>query len=223
MKSLAPVKESLAVREGERPPLVHSMPLVVSTERVSALAAILSRGELERAGELAFAEQRRRFIVARAFLRIVLGRALGQRPERIDIVLDDRGKPRVEGELRFNVAHSYELAVVALAHGREVGIDVERLRPLSDRAALEQEVLAPAERAALAAFPEERRDAAFLAAWTRKESYLKARGLGLALPPRRVLVELGEPAVLITDADRWSLRSLALADGYVGALVVERG
>ncbi|MGZ4333781.1 MAG: 4'-phosphopantetheinyl transferase family protein [Gaiellaceae bacterium] len=199
------------------------MPLVVSTERVSALAAILSRGELERAAGLAFAEQRRRFVVARAFLRIVLGRALGQRPELIDIELDDRGKPRIEGQLRFSVAHSHELAVVALAHGREVGIDIERLRPLSDRAALEQEVLAPAERAALAAFPEERRDAAFLAAWTRKESYLKARGLGLALPPRHVLVELGEPAALITDAARWSLRSLGPANGYVGALVVERG
>jgi 4'-phosphopantetheinyl transferase len=210
------------VREGERPPLVHSTPLVVSTECLSALAAILSRGELERADGFAFAEQRRRFVVARAFLRILLGRALGQRPDRVGIELDDRGKPRVEGPFRFNVAHSHELAVVALAHGREVGIDVERLRPLSDWSALEREVLAPAERAALAALPEERRDAAFLAIWTRKESYLKARGLGLALPPRQVLVELGEPAALVTDAARWSLRSFAPASGYVGALVVER-
>ncbi len=210
--------------ESEPEPVqVHTTTLDVSEERFAALLLTLAADELERAERFSFPEHRRRFVVARAFLRVVLGRALGLRPDRVLIELDARGKPQVDGTVRFNVAHSHELVVVALARGREVGIDLERLRPLSNRDALAQEVLAPAERAALASFPEERRDAAFLAAWTRKESYLKARGLGLALPPREVVVELGEPAALVTDSARWSLRSLSPAPGYVGAVTVERG
>jgi 4'-phosphopantetheinyl transferase len=210
------------VTEGERVQ-VHTTTVDVSGERWRVLMHILSPDELERAERFAFPEHRRRFVVARAFLRVVLGKALGLRPDRVQIELDARGKPQVGGIVRFNVAHSHELAVVALTHGREVGIDLERLRPLPNRDALALEVLAPVERVALALLPEARRDAAFLGAWTRKESYLKARGLGLAIAPREVLVELGEPAALVTDAARWSLRALSPAPGYVGAVTVECG
>jgi 4'-phosphopantetheinyl transferase len=189
---------------------VYTMRLDVSDERLASFERTLVREELERADQFAFAVTRRRFVASRAFLRALLGHALGERPERVRIEVDANGKPRVGGPLSFNLAHSHDLAVAALAE-REVGVDVERLRSLARRDAIAAEILSRRELAELEALPETERDAALLAAWTRKESYLKAVGLGLALPPREVPVDA-----------RWSTRTLAPAPGYVGALTVAR-
>jgi len=201
-----------------------AFPLDLPRDRVVALERTLTAGELERAERFAFPEQRRRWVVARASLRELLGGRLGVRPEAVRLELDADGKPHVRGPLRFNLAHSHELAVVALTRDREVGVDVERLRPLHGRETLADEVLARDERDALAMVPEERRDEVLLEAWTRKESYLKARGVGLRMAPAEVAVSLTGPARLLRapDADRWSLRAFVPAPGYVGAVTVAR-
>lgn len=203
---------------------VLAFSLDVPLVTVVSLARTLSADELERADRIAFPDQRRRFVVARGFLRAALGRELGLRPDAVRIELDGNGKPRVRGRLRFNLAHSHELAVIALGRDRELGIDVERLRPLPRRGELAAAVLTGRERDALDALPEQRRDRAFLAAWTQKESYLKARGVGLSVAPSEVEVSLSGPARLLEarDADHWALRALAPAAGYVGALTVAR-
>ena len=198
--------------------------LDVSPLTAISLAQTLSADELERAARIAFPVDRRRFVVARGFLRAALGRELGLRPDAVRIELDDNGKPRVRGRLRFNLAHSHELAVIAVGADRELGVDVEHLRPLPRRSELAAAVLTGRERDALDALPEQRRDRAFLTAWTRKESYLKARGVGLSVAPSEVAVSLSGPARLLEahDADRWVLRALAPAAGYVGALTIAR-
>jgi 4'-phosphopantetheinyl transferase len=120
------------------------------------------------------------------------------------------------------------LALIAVARGRAVGVDIEAVRPLPELDLMIAEVCTQRERAALRALPDAERLVAFFEIWTRKEAVLKARGDGLGASLDRVEVALpGEPARLLRlDGDpqaakRWSLRALTPAPGYVAALVVE--
>lgn len=119
----------------------------------------LPEDERERAGSILRAAARRRWVASRWALRDVLGRYLGERPAEIGLRLAGRGKPLLTDStrpLRFNLSHSRELALIAVAEGREVGVDVESLGS---------------------------RPAEFYAAWTRREAIAKCHGVGLGAPP----------------------------------------
>ena len=209
------------------------------------LAETLAPDELARAARFRFARDRLRFVAGRAALRAILARYLGCAPREIAFVYGAHGKPALappvlpplpsqrergpggDGQLQFNLAHSAELALVAVARGRVVGVDVEALRALPELAAMIDKVCTPREQAALRALPDAELSAAFFEIWTRKEAVLKARGDGLGVALDRVEVALGQPARLLRlDGDpqaprRWSLRTLASAPGYVATLAVE--
>jgi 4'-phosphopantetheinyl transferase len=130
----------------------------------------------------------------------------------------------------FNVSHSDELALFAVASDREVGIDVERVRPVTDPEQIADHFFSAPERTALRAVPPDRRLEAFFDCWTRKEAYVKARGDGLAHPLDQFAVSLGpgEPARFLPVAgyptpepSAWSLQALAPGNGYVAALAAE--
>jgi len=189
----------------------------------------LAPDEKARAARFVFSRDRRRFIAARGILRAILGQYLQRHPADIEFTYGTNGKPalrsnRWQSMIHFNLSHSHGLAVYAVADGREVGIDVEAVRPgtadngVIDLAFTEREV------AELHALPLHLRDEAFALGWTRKEAYIKARGMGMAFPLESVEVSLspGQPEVLHTaDTSRWSLRSFRPAPGFVGAVVGE--
>jgi 4'-phosphopantetheinyl transferase len=198
---------------------------------VRRLARTLSPDEEERARRYRGERLRERFIVGRGILRMLLSRYVGRPPGRLRFAYGARGKPALapaEGsDLRFNVSHSDGLALYAFARGREVGVDVERLRELPRAERIAERFFSTEETAALKAEPAERRVEAFFTCWTRKEAYIKARGDGLAHPLDQFAVSLvpGEPARLWVAGDgdareiaRWSLDALPLAPGYVAAL-----
>ena len=148
---------------------------------VSALAACLSADEHERARGLLSGTHQRRFVVARGMLRQLLGRYLGQAPDAVAFLRGPYGKPFLqEGGLHFNVSHSHELALYAIARDREVGVDVEWMRPQVAHEQIAARFFSLEEQEALAQVPDEARRAAFYNIWTRKEAYVKARGDGIA-------------------------------------------
>lgn len=194
-----------------------------------ALVESLSSRERERAARLRFERDRRRYVMAHGFLRGLLARYLGCAPAAVALGLEASGKPRLAAPatLRFNLAHSGELAVAVVADGRDVGADVERVRALRARG-LARRVLSARE---LAELGEERvTEADLLACWTRKEAVLKASGDGLRRDPATVEVGSGAAAAatLVTlernggGGGQWTVVSLAPADGYVAA-VAARG
>ena len=199
----------------------------VSPEEVELLSGALDSAELERARRLPEAS-RAQFVATRAILRILLGERLEVPAADVMLRKSENGKLSVSGGVRFNVAHTKGLAVFAFTHNLEVGVDVERLRPLADLGGVVELTLAPSEAADLQSVPAEDRAAAFFACWTRKEAYLKASGNGLG-SPRDVAVTLrpGAPERLVSvqgapaDPDRWELRSFEPRPGYVGAVAVE--
>jgi 4'-phosphopantetheinyl transferase len=209
---------------------VWSIPLAQPDDLVARLTEALSPDERARAARFVFPRDRRRFAVARGALRSILAGYLGLTPSALAFAYGPRGKPRLadRADLDFNLAHSHELALCAVTAGRPVGVDVEWLRPLSDLLSVARTAFSPAELAALLAGSEAERPAAFFRCWTRKEAYIKARGDGLSLPLDAFDVSLAAdepPALLANRLDpaepaRWTLHSLAPADGYLGALAV---
>lgn len=189
----------------------------------------LSADERRRAASFLFPRHRRAFVRARASLRAILARYLGEGPEHLGFVLGPHGKPELadpKSALRFNLSHSGGLALLAVSRAREVGVDVEALRPVPDAEAIAERFFSPAESAALRLLPTEQRLLAFFRCWTSKEAYLKAIGDGLAKPLDGfdVAVDPGAPARLLRvacdreEARRWSLLALDAGPGYVATL-----
>ena len=126
-------------------------------EPVTALEGRLSPLERERANRFHFEVDRRRFACARGTLRGLLAVQLGLSPADVPIESDQLGKPRLAAQLgsdlRFNLSHTAGRALYSFAVGRELGIDTEALRPLSDMDALAHDVFSAAELAEWLAVP----------------------------------------------------------------------
>jgi 4'-phosphopantetheinyl transferase len=196
--------------------------------------ALLDAPERERQGRLRVAADRRRDLAARALVRTVLSRHVPIPPGAWVFGADANGRPRIVAPqplppIEFNIAHSGDLVVLAVATGRALGVDVEDTGRRTDTVALER-YFAPREREALIALPPAVRRQRFFELWTLKESYLKARGVGLRLPLRGVAFEFGAPAavqlsftgVFVDDAARWALAQLTLRGHYTLAVCAER-
>jgi 4'-phosphopantetheinyl transferase len=207
--------------------------LSLSASNVQGLLGILSADETERARHYRFARDRARFIAARGFLRTVLARYIRIRPENVRFCYTAYGKPVLASglatDIHFNLSHSCDLAVCAVAHGRRVGIDVERIRPVPDADQIADRFFTEQESASLRALSYRDRLEAFLRLWTVKEAYGKAlgRGLSLALDQCSVCVVPGQPATLVHAshspdvAQRWGIGELVPAPGYLASIVVE--
>jgi 4'-phosphopantetheinyl transferase len=220
-----------------RPDQVHvwRAHLDVRDSRIRELEQFLSQDELNRANRFYFERDRNRFIVARGLLRSILGRYLDLEPSQLKFIYGPYGKPSLADEfaarhIRFNVSHSDRLALYAIACGREIGVDVERLRPDFPNREIAERFFSPREVAMLFALPRNAQLVSFFNCWTRKEAYIKARGEGLSLPLSEFDVSLvpGEPARLLytsagpTETARWILEEIPVSESdFVAAVAVE--
>ena len=213
---------------------VWRIELDVPSDARAELERHLSIEERERARRYVLRRDAERFITGHGMLRTILSAYLDTAPSAIRFQAGEYGKPRVQREraddgLSFNFTHSDAIALCAVTRGRSVGVDVERIRPMPDMEQITQRFFSAYECAALRAVPAELREEAFYACWSRKEAYIKGRGLGLslALDSFDVSVAPGEAAELIArrgeakTVNEWELHELRPALGYTGALAVE--
>lgn len=134
--------------------------------------------EADRAARLVSLPLRQRYLRSHAALRAILGNYTS---EPLDFARAEHGKPYLPAvpKLKFNLSHSHEMALVAVARDIEVGVDVEWLRPLEECMTIAERFFPPSEAAALAEVPAGEREMEFFRRWTRIEAKLKARGIGL--------------------------------------------
>lgn len=184
---------------------------------------LLSADENARATRFRFPSDRQRFIAGRASLRRILAQYLGKDPSALRFSYGAAGKPKLleqdhGGMLHFNLAHSEDWGLLAIARSRTIGVDLERVRFSDDLGEVAKRFFAPAEGAALEEFAPPLYEQAFFACWTRKEAFLKALGTGLNLPLDGFCVSVDPrvPARLIStefrpaEVKRWSLLDVAL-------------
>ena len=154
----------------------------------AAASGLLATGERERAQAFVFARDRGRWVRCRAWLRQVLAEAVGQAPERLTFHTGPRGRPFLPGGPDFNLTHSGDWAALIIG-GLEPGIDAELCARPDGALELAETWFLPAETtdiraAGTAAWPR------FLRYWTAKEAVMKSTGLGMALEPSRIAVDL---------------------------------
>lgn len=213
---------------------VWRIPLTVQPGTETRLRDFLCLQERDRAGRFHFARDQRRFVIRRAVLRQLLAASLETTPQAVQLEFGPHGKPVVSGQtsasgLRFSCSHSGDWALIALARGSELGVDLEQHRPMIEAEALAKSFFSPAEISELAGLPPTLKLAGFFNAWTRKEAFVKAIGLGLSYPLDRFSVSLApdKPAVLLAVADevdalkKWTLNSLDAFPNYSAAIVSE--
>jgi 4'-phosphopantetheinyl transferase len=207
--------------------------------QVESLGRALSADEWERAHRFRFDKHRRQYVVGRGALRTLVAAYLGSRPAEIQFSYGPRGKPflappfdRLDDRgLQLNLSNSHELALVVFVLGREVGVDVEYLRPMTDCEQIAERFFSESERRTLRYIPFPAKQEAFFNCWTRKEAYLKAVGEGLAAPLDSfdVTLALNEPPRMLSlkgDAVRaagWFFHHLRPAEDYIGAVAIEGG
>lgn len=201
---------------------------------LARLEAHLSPDERARAARFHFPRHRTAFVAGRGVQRDILARYTGLTPDRLAYREGPYGKPELAGAgeergIRFNVSNSGDLALYAVTLRREIGVDLEQLRPMPDGRDIARRFFSAPENEVFTALAEEVRDVAFFRCWTRKEAYIKAIGEGLSMPldrfdvafapgePARILHTRGNPA----EAERWTMLALEPGPGYVGALAVE--
>ena len=191
---------------------------------------LLETDEIARANRFYFETHRNHFIVARGFLRLLLGHYLQTDPKQLRFSYGAWGKPALIGEsrLRFNMSHSHGVALYAVTEGREIGVDVEHIRADFASDDIARRFFSGCEFGALRELPAEDRVAGFFRCWTRKEAYIKATGRGLSQPLDGFDVTLApdENVALLRTEDgsheRWQLVDIAVGVEYAGALAVEK-
>jgi 4'-phosphopantetheinyl transferase len=201
---------------------------------VARCAALLDPAERSRSARFHFPRDARRFTVARATLRTVLGELLGVPAQAVAFTYGPFGKPELDparhaADVTFNASHSHGIGVIAAAAGRRIGVDVERVRALKDMGALARRVFSPRELEALFALPAGQQVAGFFNGWTRKEAFIKATGAGLSQPLDAFSVSLApaQPADILeiggdpVAAAAWSLHALDAPAGFAAALICE--
>jgi 4'-phosphopantetheinyl transferase len=199
-------------------------------ETIQRLGGLLSPDEVERANRFFFEQLRVRYTAARGALRQLAGAFLSTAPAAVEFSYALHGKPHLAGQtLKFNLSHSHQYALIAFSRGREVGVDIEQIKHLTDADQIARRFFSPREVDDFLRTPAETRHLAFFNCWTRKEAYIKAIGDGLTFPldQFRVTVTPGEPARLLEvrpdphEAKRWKLESLEPGEQYRGAVIAE--
>lgn len=203
---------------------------------LEAYREMLSPQERSQEQRFHFARDRRRYLVTRALQRTVLSRYAGVEPREWKFFVNAFGRPEISNtaagmvRLSFNISHTHDLIVLAVTSSGALGVDVENTHSREACVGIAERFFAAAEVSALQALPQDLQQQRFWEYWTFKESYIKARGMGLSLPldkfafrfpdAREVLLEI-QPE-LADDPASWELRQFRPAMEYLVALCSTR-
>jgi 4'-phosphopantetheinyl transferase len=198
------------------PDEVHVWRAQISRFAVRDCPPILSGYEQEKADRFRLTEDRRRFSVTRALLRIILGQYLDQAPSSLSFRYSDMGKPSLDipiaaPPINFNVSHSGDFSLLAFSAGLDVGIDLEFLRIERDIIELARVIYPPEQYRRFLAMPEALRKDEFFWSWTRREALGKALGVGISITQDAYDGALAE-------SSEWSLCRIDVAADYVASL-----
>lgn len=205
--------------------------LALPPGELSRISPCLNDDERQRAARFRFQRDRDHFLASRGLLRHILSSYLNTPPGEIHFGYAPQGKPYLVDHpgLHFNLSHAADVLVIAVAAGRELGVDVERVFSEAVMNEVSGPVLSDPERVAFGRLHPDQRRGWFVRLWTRKEAYIKADGRGMSLRLEGIDVStLPERVRLMGDApdewplcQRWAIRELEVAPGYAGALASE--
>lgn len=196
---------------------------------------LLSEEELQKQARFHFERDRHRYLVTRAMVRTVLSKYAEVAPREWTFQVNEYGKPSAASQLTgaggidFNVSHTDGLVVLGVTRQRAIGVDVENVRAREAAIEIADRYFAPAEVTALRALPSDRQHLGFFKYWTLKESYIKARGMGLAIALDQFAFEFEDEARirlavhprLGDQPQRWTFWQLQPTQNHLVAICAE--
>lgn len=209
----------------------------ISDERLhDAYRKVLNDEERRQQARFRFVRDQCRYLVTRAMVRTVLSRYAMVRPEDWIFSANAYGRPEINNVearrlgLSFNISHTHSLIVLGIAHHCALGVDVENVTTREASIDIAEQFFAQSEVSALAALPRETQQFRFFEYWTFKESYIKARGLGLSLPldkfgfdfPGERAVEIDIHPELADMPTRWRFWQFQPTPKYLVAVCADR-
>jgi 4'-phosphopantetheinyl transferase len=203
----------------------------IRAENRSSFERVLSLSERTAANRFHFERHRLSYIFSHAALRHTLSGYVNQTPEGIEFFQNSFGKPFLrDNELQFNMSHSGDVVVIGVTRGRQIGVDVEMVRPIKDFSSIARLNFTKQECELIEATPTASQQYVFFRSWARKEAVIKAVGKGLSIPLNTFDASIpadenGQRLGRFADApdiDAWWLSDLTVPEGYVGAVVLEQ-
>lgn len=201
--------------------------------RVDHLSRLLSKPESALAKRFRFGQNRKDFIVRTAILRQILALYVHDEPSQIEIHFTAYGKPYLgrsdlSAPLFFNMSSSDGLALIGFSPSNDIGVDIERIKPLSDHESIMREYCSKNELAEFLALRIDQRQCAFFRSWVCKEALAKALGTGLAAQLVELEVTIGPdiPTEVVNmpggpaEAAEWSLIELPVDHSYYAAMAI---
>lgn len=199
--------------------------------------SLLTDGELQRMSRLYYARHRHQYLITRALIRTSLSAYFEVEPADWRFGNNGYGKPEVEfpdipGPIHFNLSHCNGLVMCGIAREHDIGVDVEDAQR-STRAAFESlsSYFSVAEIDNLSALPPDQKKQRFFDYWTLKESYIKARGMGLAIPLSKFSFQFEADRLsgfethpdLKDDAAEWQFWRIPMTARYRVAVALNSG
>ncbi len=199
-------------------------------EVIDSLKQFLSENEISKASKFRFEKDKNCSIITRGALRYLSGKYLKMNPENIIFKYGDHGKPNLDmkTDLKFNVSHSGNLAVIGFVLKNDIGVDIEQLKYDFEVMDIVNNYFSQHEIETLKKLPIEEQTNGFYRCWTRKESFIKAKAKGLSFPLDSFSVDIKsdeETELLETkwdknEKDLWKLFSFSPIENYIGAVSV---
>jgi len=207
-----------------------------SDKTYEAYREVLSERERQQELRFYFLRDRRRYILTRALVRTVLSTYVSVRPQDWLFSANAYGRPEIMNaqgrgaQLSFNISHTHSLIVLGITKRRALGVDVENVRTRKISIDIADQFFSPSEVANLSALPPAHQHDRFFEYWTFKESYIKARGMGLSIPldkfsfrfPHDRAVVLSIDPSLGDRSDRWQFWQFRPTAEYLVAVCAER-
>ncbi|MCP4317302.1 MAG: 4'-phosphopantetheinyl transferase superfamily protein [Hyphomicrobiales bacterium] len=168
---------------------------------------LLAPDEAARMKRLVRDSDQHQFLVTRALTRTVLARYLSSDPQQLAFDNNQYGRPflKSDGEqsasLSFNITHTNDCVVLGVTRERTVGIDIESTGRQAATLGVANRFFSQPECRALNALPASQQQDRFFAYWTLKESYIKARGMGLAIPLGQFSFDFASPQAFTLSVD----------------------
>lgn len=213
------------------PETIHLWYVDVGANLDSRYYNLLSEDEKVRAGKYRFTQDQYVFIKARAVLRILSGEYLQKDPAHIRFKYGAYGKPYFQDEnsLYFNVSHSGSKAIIGFSKHTEMGVDIEKIKEDLDVLDIAGKFFSQSEIKSLTEITKEEQNRAFFRCWTRKESFIKAKGDGLSLPldsfsvtlDDDIKARLSEIKWNPSEKESWKILSFVPDDNYICAVTVQ--
>ncbi|PKQ44147.1 4'-phosphopantetheinyl transferase family protein [Confluentibacter flavum] len=200
-------------------------------KQIPYYTSLLSTDEKLKADKFKFINDKNIFIVARGVLRVLLAKYLSINPKKVEFKYGDFGKPETinNQSINFNISHSGKMAIFGFTKSHDIGVDIEEIKNNFDVLDIANNFFSKKEIEFLNNFPTEDQTEGFYRCWTRKESFIKAKSIGLSYPldSFSVSIDSHESAELletqwdIKEKHNWTLFSFSPYENYIGAISVK--